>query len=310
MRGSSQLGLALKAYEETLRENAGVMGCPAGGEDLRHRRAERFGQLVERGQRGLAAGLEARELRLVMDPSSNLGARLRALRQARGLSQRDLAERTGFRQEWTQLHPFRCWPCIRALGDRSVKFAQMLLTLSLLLVDGCSAAMRHMDSMGTLPGAIFPALCQVFIEEEGYDSATSTVVLRNTRPIFNTFALRILHQAGALTPSEAEEDEARDDALQMSFHETEVSRPSPGGRCRWTVPNRPDEEYFGTRTLILELSNVTEDPFARATDSGVGVFARLSFGGASGASWYWVALERTGEAYRVSGVFTLEISDG
>jgi transcriptional regulator with XRE-family HTH domain len=31
-----------------------------------------------------------------IDPSSNLGARLRALRQARGLSQRDLAERTGF----------------------------------------------------------------------------------------------------------------------------------------------------------------------------------------------------------------------
>ena len=44
--------------------------------------------------------------------------------------------------------------------------------------------------------------------------------------------------------------------------------------------------------------------------SGVGVYARLSTGGAFGAAWYWVALKGRPGAWEVSMVSRLPISDG
>lgn len=135
------------------------------------------------------------------------------------------------------------------------------------------------------------------------------VVLRESRPIHYTFALRVLHEVGAMTPAEADLDDARDEVLRELFRAT-VEMPESDGGCRWLRPERPDAEYFGSDEIILELSNVTEDPFAAAAEHRFGVFARLSRGGAFGASWYWVPLERTGGAWKASEAYELAISDG
>lgn len=179
-----------------------------------------------------------------------------------------------------------------------------------MLAQGCRTAPLDHRSTPGVPREIFPALCAVFLEEEGYDSSTATIVLSETRPIFRTFALRVLHDAGAMTPAEAEQDDARDEELEAQFRAMRVEVPAQGGSCRWLLAERTDEEYFGTDELMLELSNVVEDPFASAADSRLGVFVRLSIGGASGASWYWVPLKRAGDSWRVAAVSKLEISDG
>lgn len=182
-----------------------------------------------------------------------------------------------------------------------------MLLASLTL--GCSALTPESPSAAGVPRVIFPALCKAFFDYEDYDGSTPIVVLRESRPIRYIFALRVLHEAGPMTPAEADRDEARDEVLRELFRAT-VEMPESDGGCRWLRPERLDTEYFGSDEIILELSNVTEDPFAAEAEPRFGVFARLSRGGAFGASWYWVPLERTGGAWKASEAYDLAISDG
>lgn len=175
---------------------------------------------------------------------------------------------------------------------------------------GCRTFEQESPSGELMPGVIFGALCEAFLDEAEFDTSTSVVVLGKTRPIYETFALRTLHEVGAMTPAEGERDEARDEALLALFRESDVEIPANGGRCRWRTANQPFSYYVGRRILVLEMSNVVEDPFARGTESRFGVFVRRSLGGASGASWYWVSLERAGGSWRTTRVDALEISDG
>lgn len=183
------------------------------------------------------------------------------------------------------------------------------MVLLAFLILGCSALTPAPPSAAGVPRVIFPALCKALFDYEDFEGSTPIVVLREARPIHYTFALRVLHEAGPMTPAEADRDEARDEVLRGLFRAT-VEIPENDGGCRWLRPERPDAEYFGSDEIILELSNVTEDPFAAAAEPRFGVFARLSRGGASGASWYWVPLERTGGAWKASEAYGLAISDG
>lgn len=182
---------------------------------------------------------------------------------------------------------------------------RIVLFVSLPLACGTTARGKPC----TVPGVVFPAICAAFAEEEGFDSSTTMVVLSETRPVFETFALRVLHGAGELTPAEGAEDLALDEALKARFRPTRVELPADSGPCSWRLADRPAKEYFGTTKLILELSNVGEDPFATADAARYGLFARLSIGGASGVSWYWVALRQAGESWPAATVSKLEISD-
>jgi len=186
----------------------------------------------------------------------------------------------------------------------------LLWLAAFAFAQGCSAAAVEERSPVGVPSAVFQALCTAFVEAEEFDSSTTTVVLNETRAVFETFALRVLHEAGELTPAESEQDLARDQDLKASFLSARVDLPEAGGPCRWRLADRPAQEYFGTRALILELSNVLEDPFAPVDGPRHGLFARLSIGGASGASWYWVALKKVGTLWEVAAVSHLEISDG
>lgn len=190
-------------------------------------------------------------------------------------------------------------------------FALMLAgVLAVGLVLGCGTFGSVGPSVVGVPSVIFPALCQAFFDYEDYDSSTPTVVMREARPIYNTFALRVLHEAGAMTPADAEQDRKRDEVLRALMRETRVEVPESGGPCRWLRAERPGEHYYGTDVIVLELSNITENPFATVAESRFGVFARLSIGGASGASWFWVPLQRTGGAWSASQAYELAISDG
>lgn len=199
----------------------------------------------------------------------------------------------------------RCGSKSGPLSGRGTRAVVLLASLTL----GCSTLTPAAPSVGGVPRVIFPTLCKALFDYDDYDGSMPIVVLRESRPIHYTFALRVLHEAGAMTPAEADLDGARDEVLRELFRAT-VEIPESNDGCRWLRPGRPDAEYFGSDEFILELSNVTEDPFAAAAEHRFGVFARLSRGGAFGASWYWVPLERTGGVWRAFEAFELAISDG
>lgn len=199
-----------------------------------------------------------------------------------------------------------------------------------VLAQGCSAATVQAASPVGVPSVVFPALCtaiieeerlyssfveedgferSLFVEEDGAAFSMTTVVLNETRAVFNTFALRVLHKAGELTPAESEQDLARDLALEAHFLPARIELPEEGGPCRWRLADRPAREYFGTEVRLLELSNVVEDPFAPVGSPRYGLFARESIAGLWAASWYWVALKQVGELWDVATVSRLEIDE-
>lgn len=187
--------------------------------------------------------------------------------------------------------------------------ANLAYIAAVVLATGCSTTGRQHGALLEVPNGAFSALCEAFQKEEGFDSAAVTVVLRRTRAIYETFALRTLHQVGSLDVSEAEQDAARDEVLRTNFLPKEVQLPSAGGLCRWELSDRAYGHFLGHGQLLLELSNPLDDPFVQGTKARTGVFARHSIGGEA-ATWYWIALERTGDEWKASGVFQLEISDG
>lgn len=181
--------------------------------------------------------------------------------------------------------------------------------LSLGIISCRAITPAVMNPTERIPSGLFDALCESFVQA-GHEPSATTLVLSETRPIFQTFALRILRNAGKMTPAEAEQDDARDRTLEERFRPTKIEVPGRDTGCAWDLADRPNAEYFGADRLMLELSNVVEDPFATRDEPRFGVFARLSIGGASGASWYWIDLKPRGESWQVTSVAELAISDG
>jgi hypothetical protein len=162
-----------------------------------------------------------------------------------------------------------------------------------------------------LPAEAFAQLCRAFAEEPGFDAAAPIVVPKQTRPIYQSLALRLVHQPAAVTLRQAESDERRDASLRESFEAMRLSVPAEGGKCRWERPGSEEAPAAEGSELMLELSNVTEDPFASSGEPRWGVFARLSLGGRPGASWYWVALQaRGGGGWMAREAIRLDVSDG
>jgi hypothetical protein len=178
------------------------------------------------------------------------------------------------------------------------------LLASLLATYGCASELSGSYS-GQVPSEMFPSICEKLRAEEGFDAAGPIVVLRATRPIYHTLALRVLHGAGPLTPVEADQDNVRDNRLRASFRKVPVDVPKGSDFCHWVGADKA-----GRDDLLVEFSGIVEDPFVKGPRRRFGVFVRNSLGGASGAIWYWVSLERVGTRWLVSGVSTLDIADG
>jgi hypothetical protein len=173
---------------------------------------------------------------------------------------------------------------------------------------GCWLGARPAPITSTPPVEVVARLCEAF-EAEG-DDAMSFYVINRTRSVYQTFALRVHHRAGALTPTEADQDNERDRALGASFEVREVRLPRDEltRECRWRLISQP--AAVPEHSLILELSNVVRNPFAEPHTAGFGIFARLSLAGSLGASWYWVPLLRAGREWEALPAVALEISDG
>lgn len=180
---------------------------------------------------------------------------------------------------------------------------------SFLLIQGCSTTLAQKPASRELPPALFPALCAFFIENEDFDPSTVTTVVDETRPIYETFALRVLHGTGPLTPAESKEDSTRDEALRSRFSASQVELPKDSGSCQWRLSTPTIAARSDTNTLLLQLSNVVEDPFAQTGDFRHGVFARLALQGNPG-SWFWIPLQKTGNAWEIGAISRLDISDG
>lgn len=158
-----------------------------------------------------------------------------------------------------------------------------------------------------VPGTVFSTLCTAFAREEGFDPAIPTIVLRKTRPIHETFGLRLLFKGSSPVPAELEEDETRDARLKAAFRPSPIV-PTQTPPCQWKLASRPDAEYLGAPSLLLELSNPVANPFAVHDLQRWGIFAKHSYGGA-GSVWYWVTLERRGTAWVAAGIDRLDISE-
>lgn len=198
---------------------------------------------------------------------------------------------------------------LAVLDIRRASTAAAVCVISVAAAAGCAGLGRTATAAsGAVPAGVFSALCEVFATEEGFDATVPTTVLRWTRPIYQTFALRVLHGAGALTPAEAQVDDAHDAALRQRFKPSRVALPSTNV-CLWTAATRSDQSYFGGNDLVLELSDPVDNPFSTGPADRRGLFARSSLGGSAGATWYWVTLEPEGGEWSVSGVHLLELSD-
>lgn len=186
----------------------------------------------------------------------------------------------------------------------------VFLVLGLLSTFTWISVRAHPTPPETVPRSVFEALCDKFHDVEGYDEEVETIVLPETRPIFQTFLLRVIHGAGELTPEEAEADDSRDAKLRANFEPSAIHLPEAAGRCRWNIWPKGKELSYGKHELILELSNPVRDPHADPSEAQLGVFARHSLGGGQAAGWYWIALEPDNGDWRVSKVYDLPIDDG
>ncbi|MCG8462293.1 MAG: hypothetical protein MI919_38910 [Holophagales bacterium] len=187
----------------------------------------------------------------------------------------------------------------------------LAITLAVLIsLSGCGAAGPTAPIPRTIPKEVFPVLCEAFFALEGYDPSTVTTFVTKTRPIFRTFALRVLHEYGDLTPSEADQDELTDQHLRATFRESPIITPARTGECQWNGVDPGHLASVPRDELLLEMSNIIEDPFVDASEPHFGIFVRLSLGGQLGASWYWVLLEKRAGAWKVLEVSRLPISDG
>lgn len=185
-------------------------------------------------------------------------------------------------------------------GCNEMKSYTPTIVAMVVCLASCATGNLQTRQQAQLPHGIFPALCEVFRREPGYDADVTTKIVSRTQPIYRTFALRVLHSAGALTPSEADSDEASDQNLRRSHEPVSVQLAPAKGSCSWVVT---DARASGE--LVLEFSNVIEDPFKKGS---FGAFVRHSLGGEA-ASWYWIAFEHRGDAWEVAHVSELAISD-
>jgi hypothetical protein len=156
-----------------------------------------------------------------------------------------------------------------------------------------------------VPSSVFTALCEQFATEKGFTSDVRTLVLSRTRPIFNTFAVRLAHARASGSPAQAADDDVTDAVLRDRFTPTGIALPFAKDDCNWRLVEGPIDRFVNTRELILELSNPVVYTAVPEKIESRGVFARHSLGGAAGASWYWIALD--GE--RVIQVVPLDVSD-
>ena len=188
--------------------------------------------------------------------------------------------------------------------------AAVLITLGFSIVIG-TLCLGLSGLERSIPPQVLSGLCKtLLVEEIGFRSTTPVVVYEQTRPVFDLFALRVLRGKGPLTPETSEIDYARDQELAKNFSPVSVKIPESPRKCTWALPAHPPDQYAGSEQLVLELSNIIEDPFTSEEHSKFGLFAKFSFGEHQGASWYWISLQGNLGSWKSASAYLLPVSDG
>ena len=185
-----------------------------------------------------------------------------------------------------------------------------LIILVAGLISG-AANTESLEAQNQPPPIVLEELCaHLLAERKDFEATMPIVVHEETRPIFNTFALRVLRNKGPLTPAEADSDHRHDTRLKSTFQPTPVTIPPPPRRCTWALPADPVTQYVGADEIVLELSNIVEDPIVQEECHGRGVFARISLGERQGASWFWISLKGEPGSWTEATVHLLPFFDG
>lgn len=156
---------------------------------------------------------------------------------------------------------------------------------------------------------IFGSLCEVLVQEQELGLDQEVLVLADTRPVFHMVALHFHSSGPSLLPSEIEPDLEREDYLRASFQPQRSPRPPRTAACHWKVTQADLQDLLFTNKLILELSNVLEDPHAPGEIPSWGRFARFSLGGRPGASWLWIPLHAVDGQWIAGEAVLLDVSD-
>ena len=157
----------------------------------------------------------------------------------------------------------------------------------------------------TIPEMVFPALCNTFMDQESIEPGEPIAVVNTTRPVYSMLGLHFAYTDDEITPSEGEIDLKREESYRSSFEPERIDVP-PTGKCQWyEVESLKSSDI--SEALVLELSEILLNPYAQRAQQGL--FARFSYGGGTGAGWYWVALEQRQSGWRLIEVVFLDVYD-
>lgn len=177
------------------------------------------------------------------------------------------------------------------------------------------AACAHATSTGKPPKLVvehlLPTLCEAFLKAGEGGGNTTIVVLQETRPVFQTFGLRVLRDFKPLDPAAAVTDERRDAELEQAFEPSWFeTNPRASIGCRWALTGKPFAALKGTNEVVLELSGIVPDPFYSASEgpTNFGLFGRLTLGGRH-PSWFWIDVKTDTRGWLATSASELSISD-
>jgi hypothetical protein len=135
-------------------------------------------------------------------------------------------------------------------------------------------------------------------------------VVGETRPIFQSFALRYAILGENAKPSDALEDERRDEDLHSRFAPTILSLEFSDRRCPWRIKEKALHGSGESRELVLEISDLLPSPVALPGESPEkGRFVRLSLGGRMIGTWFWLGGTGTAADWKPSRALQLDIDD-
>ena len=188
-----------------------------------------------------------------------------------------------------------------------MKLPMHALLLATML--GCTLSRQAAHPPSDLPAGVYDTICGVRAAQ-GQGTSYPILVLRETRPIFEMVAVQFSYLGNSLTPEDTLPAEKLNDAYRRDFKPRAVPPPQSREDCPWETAAGSYAELYHSRELLLELSNPVENPFS--DEEPFGAFGRLSYGGRSGAQWYWVALRplRPNGHWEIVRVIALDISDG
>ena len=190
------------------------------------------------------------------------------------------------------------------------KTLAVLVLLTLALAHGCCPAYTVHPATSTVLDytSISEAVCTYISENEDYRRGP-VVVISKTVPLIDIFLLRSVYLPDTADLQAAEEDDALSQELKEHHSVKEITFAVLDSPCNFELVEKAVPSDDGQK-LLLEYSDLVQNPFAGETDPRVGFFAKLRLQGQFAGDWYWIEAIQA-ESYFLAGkVIRLPIEDG